>query len=75
MKKLLLLMLLAGCESPPRETLHDLDVDAGAHCKRCGTRWSEADLQQHEWHRRELTLMMYASGCEFCRYHGAYKDM
>ena len=35
---------------------------------------SEQALAEHERHRTELGLGMYATGCEFCRYHGAYKD-
>ncbi len=75
------LSLLVGCEVPQRESIHygstfrpDGLVD-GAHCWRCNTVWGTKDTEYHEWHRRELNMMMYASGCKRCRYHGAYKDM
>jgi len=57
----------------PTATIHN--VKEGAHCDRCRTIWGKKDRDYCEWHRRELNMMMYASGCEMCRYHGAYKDM
>ncbi|MDP7062601.1 MAG: hypothetical protein QF489_06695 [Planctomycetota bacterium] len=79
---LLVLFVLLSCSSPIQETIHydrpDGDpksVAEGAHCWRCNTRWGDEDLAYHEWHQRELGMVMYASGCKRCRYHGAYKDI
>jgi hypothetical protein len=65
-----------------RESVHygsasgpDGPLAEGAQCWRCNTVWGTKDTEYHEWHRRELNMMMYASGCKRCRYHGAYKDM
>ena len=80
--QLLILLCLVGCEAPLIESVHygsasgpDGPVAEGAHCWRCNTVWGTKDTEYHEWHRRELNMMMYASGCKQCRYHGAYKDM
>ena len=76
------LFVLVGCSIPAQETIHyerpDGDrwgTEEGAHCWRCNTFWGDEDTEYHEWHVRELNMMMYASGCKRCRYHGAYKDM
>ena len=60
---------LVGCAAPNAEAA------PAPHCARCDTVWSKKDTDYHEWHQRELNMMMYASGCELCRHHGAYKDM
>ena len=80
--QLLILLCLVGCEAPLIESVHygsasgpDGPVAEGAHCWRCNTVWGTKDTEYHEWHYRELNMMMYASGCKQCRYHGAYKDM
>jgi hypothetical protein len=77
------LFVFVGCSIQEQKTIHyerpaggDRWAAAkGAHCWRCNTFWGEEDTEYCEWHVRELNMMMYASGCKKCRYHGAYKDM
>ena len=76
------LFIFMGCSMPAQETIHYERPDGdrwgaakGAHCWRCNTFWGDEDTEYCEWHARELNMMMYASGCKKCRYHGAYKDM
>jgi len=64
MLRLSLLLILGACSGAPEPC-----------CDRCGTVWSEQALAEHERHRVELNMIMYASGCEYCRHHGAYKDV
>lgn len=66
--RLLLLLPLSACVHTPAPT-------TSVCCQRCDRVWSEEELDAHERHRLELNLTMYASGCEYCRYHGAYKDV
>ncbi len=65
------LLLSTGCGAPEAAAPPDT---ATSHCGRCDRDWSDAELEFHDRHLEELGLRMYASGCEFCRYHGAYKD-
>ena len=76
-----MLLFAAGCKAPETQSIHygsgagPDEVDADAPCARCNTLWGTSDTEYHEWHRRELNMNMYASGCKWCRYHGAYKDV
>ena len=78
-----LFFAFVGCSIPLQETIHyerpadggDWAMVDGAHCWRCNTLWGDEDTAYCEWHERELNMMMYASGCKKCRYHGAYKDI
>jgi len=73
------LAILAGCvtDPPPCTTTEPPapQVATKVHCWRCDRIWTEPELAAHEQHRIEHNLMMSASGCAFCRYHGAYKDI
>ena len=71
---LLLALASAGCALPEEDPGSAAASTSEPHCWRCDRTWSEQALAEHERHRTELGLGMYASGCEFCRYHGAYKD-
>ena len=51
------------------------DLADGAHCWTCNTVGGAKDADYREWHRRELNMMVYASGCKKCGYHGAYRGM
>ena len=65
------LAILAGCVTEPPAP----PAPAAVHCWRCDRIWTESELAAHEQHRTEQNLMMSASGCAFCRYHGAHKDI
>lgn len=65
------LLLAAGCLAPDSEEPRNPPEE---HCWRCERAWSEEELLLHDRHTEELGLSMYASGCSFCRHHGAYKD-
>ena len=71
---LLLALAAAGCALPEEDPGSSAAATPEPHCWRCDRTWSEQALAEHERHRTELGLGMYATGCEFCRYHGAYKD-
>lgn len=71
---LLLALASASCALPEEDPGSAAASTSEAHCWRCDRTWSGQALAEHERHRTELGLGMYASGCEFCRYHGAYKD-
>ena len=63
----------AGCSLPDGERAEPLGPGE-PHCWRCDRVWSAEATAAHERHLEERGLRMFASGCDFCRHHGAYKD-